>query len=94
MSDKIERHLCAALLDQTITLALINALEKLTPAERVAFVLRDIFGMDLDEVAETVGRTLAACQRLTVSARHGLADARSETASAVKAKAYKRSEQS
>jgi hypothetical protein len=41
----------------------------MTPAERVAFVLHDVFAVPFDEIAETVGRTPAACRQLAASAR-------------------------
>jgi hypothetical protein len=44
-------------------------LESMTPAERVAFILHDVFGYAFAEVAETVGRTPAACRQLASSAR-------------------------
>ena len=94
MSDEIERHLRAAGLDEAISFALLDALEKLPPAERVTFVLRDIFGMEFAEIAETVGRTPAACRQLAVSARQDLAAARPGTASALQAAVRKSTGQS
>jgi RNA polymerase sigma-70 factor (ECF subfamily) len=44
-------------------------LQRLTPAERVVFVLHDIFRLPFDEVAETVGRSTAACRQLARRAR-------------------------
>jgi RNA polymerase sigma-70 factor (ECF subfamily) len=44
-------------------------LESMTPAERVAFILHDVFGYSFAEVAEIVGRTPAACRQLGSSAR-------------------------
>ena len=44
----------------------------MTPAERVAFILHDVFGYSFAEVAEIVGRTPAACRQLASSARHRL----------------------
>jgi hypothetical protein len=44
-------------------------LESMTPAERVAFILHDVFGYPFAEVAEIVGRTPAACRQLASSAR-------------------------
>jgi CRP-like cAMP-binding protein len=44
-------------------------LESMTPAERVAFVLHDVFGYPFAEVAEIVGRSPAACRQLASSAR-------------------------
>jgi RNA polymerase sigma-70 factor, ECF subfamily len=60
-------------LDDSVSYAFLVALEKLTPAERVSFVLHDVFQVPFDEVATTVGRSAAACRRLAVSARRHLA---------------------
>jgi RNA polymerase sigma-70 factor, ECF subfamily len=49
--------------------ALLVVLERLTPAERVVFVLHDVFRMPFDEIATTVGRTPAACRQLARRAR-------------------------
>jgi RNA polymerase sigma-70 factor (ECF subfamily) len=56
--------------DDSVQLALLVVLERLTPAERVVFVLHDIFRMPFDEVAATVGRTTPACRQLATRARH------------------------
>jgi RNA polymerase sigma-70 factor (ECF subfamily) len=52
-----------------VTLPLLLALERLSPLERAAFLLHDVFGLDFDEVAETIGRDPAACRQLAVRAR-------------------------
>jgi RNA polymerase sigma-70 factor (ECF subfamily) len=57
-------------LDDSVHLALLVVLQRLTPAERVVFVLHDIFGMPFDTVAQTVGRTSQACRQLATRARH------------------------
>jgi RNA polymerase sigma factor (sigma-70 family) len=65
-------------LDDSISTALLVVLESMTPAERVAFVLHDVFAMPFGEIAEIVGRTPAACRQLASSARrrvHGARDA-------------------
>jgi RNA polymerase sigma-70 factor (ECF subfamily) len=56
-------------LDESISMALLVVLESMTPAERVAFVLHDVFRYSFAEVAEIVGRTPAACRQLASSAR-------------------------
>lgn len=56
-------------LDDSVSMALLLVLESMTPAERVAFVLHDVFGISFDEIAETVGRSSAACRQLAASAR-------------------------
>jgi RNA polymerase sigma-70 factor (ECF subfamily) len=56
-------------LDDDVRIALHVVLERLTPAERTAFVLHDIFQYSFAEIAEIVGRTPAACRQLASRAR-------------------------
>jgi RNA polymerase sigma-70 factor (ECF subfamily) len=56
-------------LDESVNLAFLVVLESMTPAERVAFILHDVFCHTFTEVAEIVGRTPAACRQLASSAR-------------------------
>jgi RNA polymerase sigma-70 factor (ECF subfamily) len=56
-------------LDESINMAFLVVLESMTPAERVAFILHDVFRYSFAEVAEIVGRTPAACRQLAASAR-------------------------
>jgi RNA polymerase sigma factor (sigma-70 family) len=63
-------------LDESVDMALLVVLETMTPAERVAFVLHDVFGYPFSEVAAIVGRTPAACRQLAVSARRRVREAR------------------
>ncbi|MEV8435921.1 RNA polymerase sigma factor SigJ [Actinosynnema sp. NPDC051121] len=56
-------------LDESINMALLVVLDAMTPAERVAFILHDVFRYPFTEVAEIVGRTPAACRQLATSAR-------------------------
>ncbi|MBT2385867.1 RNA polymerase sigma factor SigJ [Streptomyces sp. ISL-11] len=58
-----------ALLADSVGLALLVVLETLTPAERLAFVLHDTFGVPFDEIAPMVGRTPAAARQLASRAR-------------------------
>jgi RNA polymerase sigma factor (sigma-70 family) len=58
-----------ALLGDSIGLAMLVVLDSLTPAERVAFVLHDVFGVPFDEIAPIVGRTPAAARQLASRAR-------------------------
>src|SRR2546427_8815046 len=58
-----------AMIADSVGLALLVVLETLGPAERVAFVLHDIFGMSFDEIGEIVGRTSAASRQLASRAR-------------------------
>lgn len=57
------------LLSESVGLALLIVLERLTPAERVAFVLHDVFDVSFDEIASIVGRTSAAARQLASRAR-------------------------
>ena len=59
-------------LDESVDMAFLVVLESMTPAERVAFILHDVFGYSFAEVAEIVGRTPAACRQLASSARRRL----------------------
>lgn len=52
-----------------VTLPLMLALERLSPLERAAFLLHDVFGVGFDEVAETIGREPATCRQLASRAR-------------------------
>jgi len=63
-------------LDDSISTALLVVLESMTPAERVSFVLHDVFAVPFDEVAEIVGRSAAACRQLATSARRRVAESR------------------
>src|SRR5271168_3052598 len=56
-------------LDESVNMAFLVVLESMTPAQRVAFILHDVFGYSFAEVAEIVGRTPAACRQLASSAR-------------------------
>jgi len=56
-------------LDESINMAFLVVLESMTPAERVAFILHDVFGYPFAEVGEIVGRTPAACRQLASAAR-------------------------
>jgi RNA polymerase sigma-70 factor (ECF subfamily) len=54
---------------EDVTLPLMVALERLSPLERAAFLLHDVFGLGFDEVAEAIGREPAACRQLAARAR-------------------------
>ena len=61
-------------LDEHVSIALLVVLERLSPAERTAFVLHDVFGVDFDEIAEVVGRTPGAVRQLASRARKHVRD--------------------
>src|ERR1700752_915227 len=56
-------------LDHEVRTALLEGLRRLSPGERVAFVLHDVFGVPFDTVAETVGRPVGTCRQLARRAR-------------------------
>ena len=56
-------------LDESVSMAFLVVLDSMTPAERVALILHDVFGYPFTEVAEITGRTPAACRQLATSAR-------------------------
>ncbi len=62
--------------EDDVTLPLMLALERLSPLERAAFLLHDVFGLDFEEVAATIGRDPAACRQLAARARTHVRDAR------------------
>ncbi|WP_214414064.1 RNA polymerase sigma factor SigJ [Sphaerisporangium fuscum] len=71
-------------LDESITMAFLVVLDSMTPAERVAFVLHDVFRYPFAEVAEIVGRTPAACRQLATSARRRVRASQAAAAPAVR----------
>ncbi|ETK32147.1 RNA polymerase sigma factor SigJ [Microbispora sp. ATCC PTA-5024] len=60
-------------LDESMSMAMLVVLESLSPAERTAFVLHDVFGLTFAEVGEAVGRSPAACRQLAARARSHVA---------------------
>ncbi|KAA1249224.1 RNA polymerase sigma factor SigI [Mycobacterium simiae] len=63
-------------LDDQVRLALLVMLERLTPAERVVFVLHDIFRVPYDTIARTVGRQVPSCRQLAHRARRKIHESR------------------
>ena len=59
-----------ALLIDSVGRALLVVLNRLSPAERIAFVLHDMFAAPFDEIASIVGRSTAAAKKLASRARH------------------------
>lgn len=64
-------------LDETVSMALMVVLERLSPPERVAFVLHDLFGVPFGEVAQAVGRSPEAVRQLASRARRRVREGRS-----------------
>jgi DNA-directed RNA polymerase specialized sigma24 family protein len=67
-------------LDESVSMAFLVVLESMTPAERVAFILHDVFRYSFAEVAEIVGRTPAASRQLASSARRRIRAAQAPAA--------------
>lgn len=57
-------------LADSVSWAMLVVLETLTPAERAAFVLHDVFGLSFDDVGQALGRAPAACRKLASRARN------------------------
>lgn len=66
-------------LDESVNMAFLVVLESMTPAERVAFILHDVFRHPFAEVAGIVGRSAPACRQLAASARRRVRDTRPQT---------------
>jgi RNA polymerase sigma-70 factor (ECF subfamily) len=62
--------------EEDVTLPLMLALERLSPLERAAFLLHDVFGLGFEEVAATIQRDPAACRQLATRARTHVREAR------------------
>jgi RNA polymerase sigma-70 factor (ECF subfamily) len=69
LTDPYEDPERSAELADSVSMAALLLLERLTPLERAVFVLRDVFGFDFPEVATAVGRSEEACRQLAVRAR-------------------------
>jgi len=63
-------------LDESVSLALLFVLERLSPAERTAFILHDVFDYSFEEVGDVVGRTPAAARQLASRARRHVVEQR------------------
>lgn len=61
-------------LDDNVRLALLVVLQRLSPAERVVFVLHDIFAVPFESIAQTVGRPVPSCRQLARRARQKVQD--------------------
>ncbi len=62
--------------EEDVTLPLMLALERLSPLERAAFLLHDVFGLEFEEVAATIQRDPATCRQLAARARTHVREAR------------------
>ncbi len=69
LSDPYQDPVRSVELADSVSMAALLLLERLSPLERAVFVLREVFGFGFDEVAAAVGRSEAACRQLLVRAR-------------------------
>src|SRR5262245_49563130 len=69
LTDPYEDPERSAELADSVSMAALLLLERLTPLERAVFVLREVFGFSFPEIASAVGRSEAACRQLAVRAR-------------------------
>jgi len=76
LTDPYEDPERSAELADSVSMAALLLLERLTPLERAIFVLREVFGFDFHEIASAVGRSEAACRQLAVRARRHMDEER------------------
>ncbi|MFE5208911.1 RNA polymerase sigma-70 factor [Streptomyces sp. NPDC056600] len=76
LNDPYEDPERAAELSDSVSMAALLLLERLTPLERSVFVLREVFAFGFGEIAEAVGRSEAACRQLLVRARRHMNEGR------------------
>ncbi|MDT0321504.1 RNA polymerase sigma-70 factor [Streptomyces millisiae] len=73
LNDPYQDPARSAELADSVSMAALLLLERLSPLERAVFLLREVFGFGFDEIAGTVGRSEAACRQLLVRARRHMA---------------------
>ena len=76
LSDPYEDPERSAELADSVSMAALLLLERLSPLERAVFVLREVFGFGFGEVASAVGRSEAACRQLAARARRHMDEGR------------------
>ena len=76
ISDESEDPADRVTLDESVSIAMLVVLESLSPAERSAFLLHDVFGYSFEEVGAIVGRSPAATRQLAARARKHVEDGR------------------
>ncbi|WMX48845.1 RNA polymerase sigma-70 factor [Streptomyces roseicoloratus] len=76
LADPYEDPERSAELADSVSMAALLLLERLSPLERAVFVMREVFGFGFPEVASAVGRSEAACRQLAVRARRHMAEGR------------------
>jgi RNA polymerase sigma-70 factor (ECF subfamily) len=76
LTDPYEDPARSVELEESVSMATLLLLERLSPLERAVFVLREVFAYEFAEVADAVGRSEAACRQLLVRARRHMDDGR------------------
>jgi RNA polymerase sigma-70 factor (ECF subfamily) len=76
LQDPFEDPERSAELADSMSMAALLLLERLSPLERATFVLREVFGFDFPEIASALGRSEAACRQLAVRARRHMDEGR------------------
>jgi RNA polymerase sigma-70 factor, ECF subfamily len=76
LSDPYQDPARSAELADSVSMAALLLLERLSPLERAVFVLREVFGFGFPEIASAVGRSEAACRQLAVRARRHMDEGR------------------
>ena len=76
LSDPYQDPARSAELADSVSMAALLLLERLSPLERAVFLLREVFGFGFDEIAEAVDRSEPACRQLLVRARRHMAEGR------------------
>jgi len=76
LDDPYEDPARSAELADSVSMAALLLLERLSPLERAVFVLREVFGFGFEQIAVAVGRSPAACRQLAVRARSHMAAGR------------------
>lgn len=66
----------AAALSDSLSTAFLVLLDQLSPAQRAVLLMRDVFGYEYDEIAETIDKSPAACRQLAVRARRAVRESR------------------
>jgi len=76
LTDPYEDPERSAELADSVSMAALLLLERLSPLERAVFVLREVFGFEFADIASAVGRSEAACRQLVVRARRHMEEGR------------------
>src|SRR5437879_6648777 len=89
-SDEMSDPADIVTMDESVRMALLIVLERMSPAERVVFVLHDVFDFPFEKVAPMVKRSPAACRQLASRARHRINDEAASPRFAIDAHEHRR----